>query len=50
MSAPGQKRKSRTTTVMSALPPKAEVAIHVADVRYVPTADMGPGWATANST
>ena len=37
----GQNRKSRPTFLMSALPPKAEVAIHGADVRYVPIGDIG---------
>ncbi len=36
----GQSRKSATTFVMSVKPSKAEVAIHGADVRYVPKAEV----------
>ena len=39
-SVPGQLRKSPTTFVMSVKPPKAEVAIHGADVRFVPNPDI----------
>ena len=35
MSALGQKRKSRTTILMSVIPPKAEVSLSRFDVRYV---------------
>ena len=47
MSQLGHKRKSRPTILMSVLPPKAEVGIHEADVRYVPLTDMGRHLATA---
>ncbi len=40
MAAAGQNRKSRTTILMSVKPPRAEVAIHGADVRYVPLAEV----------
>ena len=40
MSAPGQKRKSRTTILMSVIPPKAEVSLSRFDVRYVPLAEV----------
>ncbi len=40
MSEPGQQRKSDTASMMSVKPPKAEVAIHGADVRYVPKGDI----------
>ncbi len=39
-SAAGHQRKSVTTLVMSVKPQKAEVAIHEADVRYVPIGDI----------
>jgi hypothetical protein len=41
MSALGQKRTLRWSTVMSALPPKADIAQHGGNVRFVPKADMG---------
>ena len=40
MSALGQKRKSRTTILMSVIPPKAEVSLSRRDVRYVPLAEV----------
>ena len=40
MSVKGQKRKSATTFVMSALPPKAEVARRRWHFRYVPLAEV----------
>ena len=46
----GQNRKSRPSILMSALPPRAEVAIHAADVRYVPLADMGADWSIATTS
>jgi hypothetical protein len=38
MSALGQKRTLRWSTVMSALPPKADIAQHGGNVRFVPKA------------
>ena len=38
MSALGQKRTFRPRNVMSALPPKADIAERVLDVRFVPKA------------
>ena len=38
--ASGQKRKSATMVLMSVKPPKAEVAIDGADVRFVPLAEV----------
>jgi hypothetical protein len=49
MSVPGQKRKSRTTILMSVKPPKAEVRLSRFDVRYVPKGDMGADWAIATT-
>jgi hypothetical protein len=40
MSALGQKRTSEQVRVMSALPPKADIAECDWDVRYVPKADI----------
>jgi len=40
MSALGQKRTSVHVRVTSALPPKADIAEHRCDVRFVPNADM----------
>src|SRR5262249_14053649 len=40
MSALGQKRTSEVQS-MSALPPKADIAKHRRDVRFVPKADIG---------
>jgi hypothetical protein len=39
MSALGQKQTSRSEIAMSALPPKADIAKHCWDVRFVPKAD-----------
>ncbi len=39
-SVAGQTRKSATTILMSVIPPKAEVAIRGADVRYVPVSEV----------
>ena len=39
MSALGQKRTFSEVCVMSALPPKADMAQHDCDVRFVPKAD-----------
>ena len=39
-SVQGQKRKSRPTILMSALPPKADINHTGCDVRYVPTRDI----------
>ena len=41
MSALGQKRTWRSETVMSPLPPKADMVEHDRDVRFVPIADIG---------
>ena len=41
MSALGQKQTSRSQISMSALPPKADIAQHDRDVRFVPKADIG---------
>jgi hypothetical protein len=40
MSALGQKQTSRFEIGMSALPPKADIADHDPDVRFVPEADI----------
>jgi hypothetical protein len=40
MSALGQKRTSGTEIVMSALPPKADIAEYDWDVRFVPKAEI----------
>jgi hypothetical protein len=40
MSALGQKRTLRLVSLMSALPPKADIAGRQLDVRFVPEADM----------
>jgi hypothetical protein len=40
-SALGQKQKSDSRLVMSALPPKADIGAHDHDVRFVPRADIG---------
>jgi hypothetical protein len=40
MSALGQKQTSRTEILMSALPPKADIAGRRLDVRFVPEADI----------
>jgi hypothetical protein len=40
MSALGQKQTSRWVRVMSALPPKADIAGRQFDVRFVPKADI----------
>jgi hypothetical protein len=45
MSALGQKQTC-TATVMSALPPKADIAGRQLDVRFVPEADMGSNAAS----
>jgi hypothetical protein len=42
MSAFGQKQTSHQVRVMSALPPKADIAQHGGNVRFVPIADMVP--------
>jgi hypothetical protein len=42
MSALGQKRASRQLERMSALPPKADIVQHRANVRFVPKADVAP--------
>jgi hypothetical protein len=39
MSALGQKQKSAHVSVMSALPPKADIGTKLRDVRFVPEAD-----------
>jgi hypothetical protein len=39
MSALGQKQTSHSEIAMSALPPKADIAGHQLDVRFVPKAD-----------
>ena len=49
MSALGQKRTSGHVRVMSALPPKADIAERNWDVRFVPKADMALIPKTANS-
>jgi hypothetical protein len=41
MSALGQKRTSGHVRVMSALPPKADIAERECHVRFVPKADIG---------
>ena len=41
MSALGQKRTSKHVWVMSALPPKADIAERGDHVRFVPKADIG---------
>jgi hypothetical protein len=41
MSELGQKQTSRSEIAMSALPPKAAIAEHDQDVRFVPIADIG---------
>jgi hypothetical protein len=41
MSALGHKRTFRTATIMSALPPKADMRGAARDVRYGPIADIG---------
>jgi hypothetical protein len=41
MSALGQKQTLRLVRLMSALPPKADIAERQLDVRFVPKADMG---------
>ena len=40
MSALGQKQTSVWRTLMSALPPKADIVQHGGDVRFVPKADI----------
>jgi hypothetical protein len=40
MSALGQKQTSRSQPVMSALPPKADIAGRQLDVRFVPETDQ----------
>ena len=40
MSVMGQKRKSRTTILISVKPPIAEVSLSRFDVRYVPQPDI----------
>jgi hypothetical protein len=40
MSALGQKQTSDWRKLMSALPPKADIAEHRRDVRFVPIADQ----------
>ena len=40
MSALGQKQTFKRLLLMSALPPKADMAQHSCDVRFVPKADM----------
>ena len=48
MSAMGQKQTLRHVIGMSALPPKADIAEHDRDVRFVPRADIprcGTKWA-----
>ena len=40
MSALGQKQTFRSAIAMSALPPKADMCGALADVRYVPIADI----------
>jgi hypothetical protein len=42
MSALGQKQTSHRLRVMSALPPKADIAGRQLDVRFVPIADAPP--------
>jgi hypothetical protein len=41
MSAKGQKQTLDCRPLMSALPPKADMAQHDRDVRFVPLADIG---------
>jgi len=41
MSALGQKRTSARLRIMSALPPKADIARPIGDVRFVPQAGIG---------
>jgi hypothetical protein len=41
MSALGQKQTSHPVPVMSALPPKADIVQHGANVRFVPEAEVG---------
>jgi hypothetical protein len=43
-SALGQKRTLKRLHPMSALPPKADIAGRLLDVRYVPEADMILKW------
>ena len=40
MSQMGQKRTSHSVSLMSALPPKADIAQHGGNVRFVPKADI----------
>jgi hypothetical protein len=47
MSALGQKQTSTSETVMSALPPKADIARRRLDVRFVPKADIGLNYSPA---
>ena len=44
MSALGQKRTCAARKVMSALPPKADMCSALADVRFVPIADIALTW------
>ena len=41
MSALGQKRTLTPVNLMSALPPKADIAQHDDNVRFVPKAEVG---------
>jgi hypothetical protein len=45
MSALGQKQTFAPQKAMSALPPKADMCSAIADVRFVPKADMAPSCA-----
>jgi len=47
MSALGQKQTLGKVRLMSALPPKADIAGCREHVRFVPKADMGPVWLRA---
>jgi hypothetical protein len=50
MSALGQKQTSDCRLLMSALPPKADIAARQADVRFVPKADISPQRNSAKPT
>jgi hypothetical protein len=41
MSALGQKQTSDRRSLMSALPPKADVRFHTGHLRFVPEAEVG---------
>jgi len=44
MSALGQKQTLHRSIAMSAIPPKADIADHDPDVRFVPKADIAPSF------